>query len=63
MIKLTLNWLDLTSIEKIWQTAMTDKDDCTFSVVYSLLKRVKHIYLKISLRFLEISSKHIFAWV
>ena len=42
---------------------MTDKDDCTFSVVYSLLKRVKNIYLKISLRFLEIFSKHIFAWV
>ena len=24
--------------KKAWQTAMIDKDDCTFSVVYSLLK-------------------------
>ena len=39
MIKSTLNWLDLITIEKkIWQTVTIDKDDCTFLVVYSLLK-------------------------
>ena len=39
MIKSTLNWLDQISTEKkTWQTVMIDKDDCTFSVVYSLLK-------------------------
>ena len=43
---------------------MIDNDDCTFPVVYSLLKiRVKHIYLKISLKFLEVCSKLVFAWV
>ena len=66
MIKSTLNWLDLISIEKKWQRATMDKDDCIASVVYSLLNiksKVKHIYLKISLKFLEICSKHVFAWV
>ena len=39
MIKLTLNWLDLISTEKkTSQTVMIDKDNCVFSVVYSLLK-------------------------
>ena len=39
MIKSTLNGLDLISIEKkTWQTVTIDKDYCTFSVVYSLLK-------------------------
>ena len=40
----------------------TDKNDCTFSVLYSLLK-VKgkaYIYVYISLKFLEICSKHVF---
>ena len=46
MIKLTLNWLDLTSIEKkTWQTAMIDEDDCTFSDVYSLLKINSKVYI------------------
>ena len=35
MIKSTLNWLDLISVEKTCQTATVDKDNCTFSVVYS----------------------------
>ena len=39
-----------------------DKDDCTFPVAYSLLK-IKSKYLKISLKFLEVCSKHVFAWV
>ena len=39
MIKSTLSWLDLITIEKkIWQTVTIDKDDCTFLVVYGLLK-------------------------
>ena len=39
MIKSTLTWLDQISMEKkTWYTATIDKDDCTFSVVYSLLK-------------------------
>ena len=39
------------------------KDNCTFSVVYSLLKtKSKTHILKIPLKFLEICSKHIFAW-
>ena len=46
MIKSTLNWLDLRFIENnICQTAMIDKDDCTFSVVYSLLKMKSKIYI------------------
>ena len=44
MIKSTLNWLGLISIEKTWQTATIDKDDCTFSVVYSLLKIKSKVY-------------------
>ena len=38
MIKSTLNWLGLISTKKTWQTVTIDKDDCAFSVVYSLLK-------------------------
>ena len=38
MIKSTLNWLDLISIKKTWQTATINKDDFTFSVVYNLLE-------------------------
>ena len=46
MIKLTLNRLDLISIEKkTWQTARIDKDDCAFSVVYSLLKIKSKAYV------------------
>ena len=42
------------------QTVTIDKDDCAFSVVYSLLKiRVKHIYLKISLEFLGGRINHV----
>ena len=67
MIKSTLNWLDLIYVEKTCQTATVDKDNCTFSVVYSLLKIKSKVYiyinLKISLRFFETCSKHIFAWV
>ena len=40
--------------------------DYTFSVVYSLLNiksKAFGIYLKISLKFLEICSEHVFAWV
>ena len=49
--------------KKTLQTATIDKDNCTFSVVYSLLKtKSKTHILKISLKFLEICSKHIFAW-
>ena len=43
-IKWTLNWLDLISIEKTWQTI--DKDGCTFSaVVYSLLEMKSKVYI------------------
>ena len=46
MIKSTLNWLDLTSIEKkTWQRATIDKEDCTFSVVCSLLKIKSKAYI------------------
>ena len=46
MIKSILNWLDLISAEKkTWQTATVDKDDCTFSVVYSLLKIKSKAYI------------------
>ena len=39
MNKLTLYWLDLIiEKKKTWQTATINKGDCTFSVVYSLLK-------------------------
>ena len=39
MIKSTLQWLYLVSTGKgTWQTAMINKDDCTLSVVYSLIK-------------------------
>ena len=62
MIEPTLNWFDLISIKKTWQTVTLDKDDCTFSVVYRLLKIKSKAYIfKISLKFLEICSKHIFA--
>ena len=40
---------------------MIDKGDSTFKVVYSLLKIKSKAY--ISLKFLEIHNKHIFAWV
>ena len=65
MIKSTLKWLDFNIFDKkTWQAAMIDKDNCTFSVAYSLLKiKVKHMCLKISLKFLEICSKYVFAWV
>ena len=54
--------MDLISAEKkTWQTATIDKDDCTFSVVYSLLKIKSKAY--ISLKLLEICSKHAFVWV
>ena len=46
--------------KKTSQTVTIDKDDCAFSVVYSLLKiRVKHIYLKISLEFLGGRINHV----
>ena len=45
MIKSILNWFDLISTFKKWQTAMIDKDDFTFSVVYSLLKRKGKAYV------------------
>ena len=46
MIKLTLNSSDIISIEKeTWQTVTVDKDDCTFSVVYSLLKIKNKAYI------------------
>ena len=38
MIKSTLNWLDLISIEKNMADNTIYKDNCTFSVVYSLQK-------------------------
>ena len=45
--------------KKTWQNTTINKGNCTFSVVFSLLRwRVKHIYLKISLKFLEICTKH-----
>ena len=56
MIKSTLNWLDLISIEK---TKMADSNDgwrrlhC-LSCLQFAKDKVKHIYLKISLKFLEI---------
>ena len=41
-----LNWLDLMSTEKkTSQTVTIDKDDCTFSVVYSLLKIKSKAYI------------------
>ena len=44
--KSTLNWLDRISIEKkTWQTATIDKDDSTFSVVYSFLKIKSKTYI------------------
>ena len=46
-IKWTINWLDLISIEKTWQTATIDKDDCAFSVVYSLLEIKSKVYIYI----------------
>ena len=46
MIKSTLNWLDLISTEKkTSQTVTIDKDDCAFSVVYSLLKIKSKAYI------------------
>ena len=46
MIKLTLNWLDLISTDKkTSQTVMIDKDDCIFSVVYSLMKIKSKAYI------------------
>ena len=46
MIKQTLNWLDLISTEKkTSQTVTIDKDDCAFSVVYSLLKIKSKAYI------------------
>ena len=46
MIKFTLNWLDLISIEKeTWRTATIDKADCTLSIVYSLLKINRKTYI------------------
>ena len=44
-IKSTLNWLDLISIEKTWQTRTIDKDDCFFSVLYSLLEIKSKVYI------------------
>ena len=38
MVKSTLNWLDLSTEQKTWQTATIDEDDFYFSVVNSLLK-------------------------
>ena len=66
MIKSILNWLDLISVEKkTWQTATIDKDDCTFSVVYSLLKIKSKAYIfeNIFIKFLEICSKLAYVWV
>ena len=45
MIKSILNWLDIISTEKKWQTATIDKDDCIFSVVYSFLKIKSKAYV------------------
>ena len=40
---------------------MITNDDGTFLVIYSLLKiKIKQVYLKISLKFLEICSKQVF---
>ena len=40
---------------------MINNDDGTFLVIYSLLKiKIKQVYLKISLKFLEICSKQVF---
>ena len=64
MIQLTLNWLNLISIEKKHgRQQQMDTDDCTVSVVYSLLKTKSkaHIFKNI-FKILEICSKHAFAW-
>ena len=45
MIKSTLNWLDLISTEKTSQTVTINKDNCAFSVVYSLLKIKSKAYI------------------
>ena len=50
-IKWTLNWLDLISIEKTWQTI--EKDGCTFSVVYSLLEMKSKVYIYIYIYIVE----------
>ena len=64
MIKSTLNWLDLISIEKTWQTATIDKDDCTFSVVYSLLKIKSKVHkFENIFKIPWIIYEHLFAWV
>ena len=64
MIKLILNWLDLISTEKKgkqqWSIKMLSLSQL-LTVCYR--ERVKHICLKISLKFLEICSKHVFVWV
>ena len=44
VIKSILNWLDLITIKTL-QTAMINKDDCTFSVVYNLLKIKSKTYI------------------
>ena len=59
MIISTLNWLDLISTEK----NMADNDNWQrqlqlLSCLQFAKDRVKQIYLKISLKFLEICSKH-----
>ena len=42
----TLNWLYLISTEKrTWQTVTIDKNNCNFSVVYSLLKMKSKAYI------------------
>ena len=69
MMKSILNWLDLISTEKKHGKERWLIDDCTFSVVYSLLKIKSkayiyiYIYTYIYLKFPEISSKHVFVWV
>ena len=48
MIKSTLNWLDLISTEKKTsqtETVTINKDDCAFSVVYSLLMIKSEAYI------------------
>ena len=45
MIKSTINWLDLIFIEKKKHGRQIGKDDCTFSVVYSLLKIKRKVYI------------------
>ena len=63
MMKSILNWLDLISTEKKHGKQRWLIDDCTFSVVYSLLKIKSKAYTYIYLKFPEISSKHVFVWV